>query len=316
MLRHSNTALFFTLLLSACSPEQEVFSDLSGGSIAMDIPADNPVNPEAAALGESLFFDPILSLDSTILCASCHKPALAFADDRAVSPGVDGALSTRNSPSLLNVGYRPYFMREGGVPTLEMQVLVPLQDENEMHHNVVDAVRRINQTGYKNRFVEVYGDTATAYLLVRALANYERTLVDFNRPIDRFISGATSLSPKAYKGGELFYGKAGCVTCHGTVLFSDFSFANNGTPIQHLDDLGRELLTNDPDDRYLFMVPSLKHVLKTAPYMHDGSIGSLTEVVAQYNEGGSGHEYTDGRIEPLGLSATEQEQLVAFLETL
>lgn len=316
-MRHlSRFYLAFTSLLIGCSPEQEVFTDLSGSSIAMDIPADNPVNLEAAALGESLFFDPILSLDSTISCASCHKPDLAFADDRDISPGVDDALSTRNSPSLLNVGYRPYLMREGGVPNLEMQVLVPLQDENEMHHNIIDAVHRINKTGYKNRFEEVYGDSATAYLLVRALANYERTLVDFDRPIDRFISGAMRLSPKAYKGGELFYGKAGCVACHGTVLFSDFSFANNGTPIQHLDDIGRQLLTNDPDDRYLFMVPSLKHVSQTSPYMHDGSIASLSEVLAQYNTGGSGHEYTDGRIQPLGLSKNEIDQLLAFLEAL
>lgn len=316
MLRHSNTAIFFILLLWACSPEQEVFSDLAGGPPAMDIPVDNPINPEASALGEALFFDPILSIDSSISCGSCHKPALAFADDQAVSPGVGGALSTRNSPSLLNVGYRPYFMREGGVPTLEMQVLVPLQDENEMHHNVVDAVRRINESAYKNDFIDVYGDTATAFLLVRALANYERTLVDFDRPIDQFIAGTAQLSHKAYQGGTLFYGKAGCSNCHGGPLFTDFSFSNNGTSIQHASDIGRERLTNNPDDRYLFMVPSLKHVRQTAPYMHDGSMGSLTEVVAQYNAGGSGHEYTDGRIQPLGLTATEQEQLLAFLETL
>jgi len=308
--------LAFAVLLASCSTDQEVFSDLEGGLFEMDIPSDNPINPQAAALGEALFFDPILSLDSSISCANCHKPTHAFADDQAISPGVDGALSTRNSPSLLNVGYRPYFMREGGVPTLEMQVLVPLQDENEMHHNVVDAVRRINQTAYKNDFVDIYGDSATAYLLVRALANYERTLIDFDRPIDRFIAGTSRLSAEAYKGGELFYGKAACANCHSGMLFTDFSFANNGTSIQHPEDLGRQRLTNNPDDKYLFMIPSLKHVSQTSPYMHDGSIASLSDVIAQYNAGGSGHEYTDGRIQPLGLSKIEIAQLLAFLETL
>ncbi len=308
----------FILFLGSCSTDSFVFEGLDATYPEMKFPLDNPANPDAAKLGERLFFDPILSIDSTISCGSCHKPEMGFATNDAVTPGVDGALGKRNSPSLMNVGFQPYFMREGGVPSLEMQVLVPLGDETEMAHNVVDAVRRLNRnTSYRNEFLAVYGDTASPYLLVRALANFERTLVDFSSPFDHFIQGdATALSSKAIRGGKLFYGKAACIQCHSGVLLTDFSFANNGTTIVDSSDYGRELLTNESDDRYVFKTPSLRSVQATAPYMHDGSIASLTDVVEQYNEGGMNHSFTDSRIEPLDLSATEKEQLVAFLESL
>ena len=312
MLRRSSILLFVALL--SCSTEQEPF-DLGTYPI-MEYPVDNPENSEVAALGEALFFDPILSIDSSISCGSCHKPEYAFADHVAISPGVDGGTSTRNSPTLLNVGFHPYFMREGGVPSLEMQVLVPLQEETEMHHNLVDAVARLNASPYKQQFLQTFGDTVTSFNLVRALANYERTLIDFSRPIDYLQLDAQPISDQAYKGGQLFFGKAGCAQCHNGPLFTDFSFANNGTPINFTQDIGKERLTNEESDRYTFMVPSLKHVALTAPYMHDGSIATLQAVIEQYNLGGEGHTYQDARIEPLGLSKKECDQLLAFLEAL
>ena len=310
--------LFIGLILGSCVPDESVFEGLNTTYPVLEYPADNPNNAAAASLGERLFFDPILSVDSSISCASCHKPELGFATNDRVTPGVGGVLGKRNSPSLLNVGFQPYFMREGGVPSLEMQVLVPLGDATEMAHNVVDAVRRLNRnTGYRNEFLTVYGDTASAFLLVRALANFERTLVDFDAPFDHFIQGdATALSNEAIKGGKLFYGKAACVQCHSGVLLTDFGFANNGTAIVDSTDYGRELLTNESGDRYVFKVPSLRRVQITAPYMHDGSVSTLADVVEQYNTGGANHSYTDSRIEPLGLSGSEKAQLVAFLEAL
>lgn len=310
--------LFIGLILWSCVPDESVFEGLNTTYPVLEYPADNPNNAAAASLGERLFFDPILSVDSSISCGSCHKPELGFATNDRVTPGVGGVLGKRNSPSLLNVGFQPYFMREGGVPSLEMQVLVPLGDATEMAHNVVDAVRRLNRnTSYRNEFLTVYGDTASAFLLVRALANFERTLVDFDAPFDHFIQGdATSLSNEAIKGGKLFYGKAACVQCHSGVLLTDFGFANNGTAIVDSTDYGRELLTNESGDRYVFKVPSLRKVQITAPYMHDGSVSTLADVVEQYNTGGANHSYTDSRIEPLGLSGSEKAQLVAFLEAL
>jgi cytochrome c peroxidase len=217
----------------------------------------------------------------------------------------------------MNVGFQPYFMRGGGVPSLEMQVLVPLGDGTEMSHNVVDAVRRLNRNmSYKNEFLTVYGDTASPFLLVRALANFERTLIDFDAPFDHFIQGdASALSSEALKGGELFYGKAACVQCHSGVLLTDLGFANNGTAIMDSSDYGRELLTNESGDRYVFKIPSLRKVKITAPYMHDGSVSTLADVVEQYNAGGANHIFTDSRIEPLDLSVREKAQLVAFLES-
>ena len=310
--------LFIGLILGSCVPDESVFEGLNTTYPVLEYPADNPNNAAVASLGERLFFDPILSVDSSISCGSCHKPELGFATNDRVTPGVGGVLGKRNSPSLLNVGFQPYFMREGGVPSLEMQVLVPLGDATEMAHNVVDAVRRLNRnTGYRNEFLTVYGDTASAFLLVRALANFERTLVDFDAPFDHFIQGdATALSNEAIKGGKLFYGKAACVQCHSGVLLTDFGFANNGTAIVDSTDYGRELLTNESGDRYVFKVPSLRKVQITAPYMHDGSVSTLADVVEQYNTGGANHSYTDSRIEPLGLSGSEKAQLVAFLEAL
>ena len=310
--------LFIGLILWSCVPDESVFEGLNTTYPVLEYPADNPNNTAAASLGERLFFDPILSVDSSISCGSCHKPELGFATNDRVTPGVGGVLGKRNSPSLLNVGFQPYFMREGGVPSLEMQVLVPLGDATEMAHNVLDAVRRLNRnTSYRNEFLTVYGDTASAFLLVRALANFERTLVDFDAPFDHFIQGdATALSNEAIKGGKLFYGKAACVQCHSGVLLTDFGFANNGTAIVDSTDYGRELLTNESGDRYVFKVPSLRRVQITAPYMHDGSVSTLADVVEQYDTGGANHSYTDSRIEPLGLSGREKAQLVAFLEAL
>jgi len=308
----------FILFLGSCSTDSFVFEGLDATYPEMQFPLDNPANPDAAKLGERLFFDPILSIDSTISCGSCHKPEMGFATNDAVTPGVDGALGKRNSPSLMNVGFQPYFMREGGVPSLEMQVLVPLGDETEMAHNVVDAVRRLNRnSSYRNEFLAVYGDTASPYLLVRALANFERTLIDFSSAFDSYINGeGSSLSAEAVKGGQLFYGKANCVECHSGVLLTDFSFANNGSAILDSSDYGRELLTNESDDRYVFKTPSLRYVKQTAPYMHDGSVSTLAAVIDQYNSGGVSHSFTDPRIQPLDLSTAERNQLLAFLEAL
>jgi cytochrome c peroxidase len=308
----------FILFLGSCSTDSFVFEGLDATYPEMQFPLDNPANPDAAKLGERLFFDPILSIDSTISCGSCHKPEMGFATNDAVTPGVDGALGKRNSPSLMNVGFQPYFMREGGVPSLEMQVLVPLGDETEMAHNVVDAVRRLNRnSSYRNEFLAVYGDTASPYLLVRALANFERTLIDFSSAFDSYINGeGSSLSAEAVKGGQLFYGKANCVECHSGVLLTDFSFANNGSAILDSSDYGRELLTNESDDRYVFKTPSLRFVKQTAPYMHDGSVSTLAAVIDQYNSGGVSHSFTDPRIQPLDLSTAERNQLLAFLEAL
>ena len=308
----------FSLALLACAPEpsSELLSELATWP-QMEYPTDNEPDTKKIALGERLFFDPIVSIDSSISCGSCHKEVYGFADDVAISPGVEGRLGKRNSPSLWNVGYQPYFMREGGVPTLEMQVLVPVQEHSEMAFNMVLLAQCLNaNTDYKNDFLEAFGDSASAYTITRALAQYERTLIQEPTAFDEYVRGDNgALSTAAKKGFELFYGKAGCDGCHSGPLMTNFGFYNNGTQTGP-DDYGRAELTLDSADFYLLKVPSLRKVALTAPYMHDGSLLSLRHVLEQYNDGGVGHDYTSDGIAPLNLNESELVALEEFLSTL
>lgn len=316
ILRLSNLAV--SILLASCAPEpsSDLLSELATWP-QMEFPTDNEPDAQKIVLGERLFFDPIVSIDSSISCASCHKEVYGFADDVAISPGVEDRLGKRNSPSLWNVGYQPYFMREGGVPTLEMQVLVPVQEHSEMAFNMVLLAQRLNaNTAYKNDFLEAFGDSASAYTITRALAQYERTLIQEPTAFDEYVKGDNgALSVAAKKGFELFYGKAGCDGCHSGPLMTNFGFNNNGTQIGP-DDYGRAELTLDSADFYLFKVPSLRKVALTAPYMHDGSLASLRDVLEQYNQGGVGHDYTSDGIEPLNLNESELVALEEFLSSL
>jgi len=316
ILRLSNLVAFIVLASCAPEPSSELLSELATWP-QMEYPTDNEPDTQKIALGERLFFDPIVSIDSSISCASCHKEVYGFADDVAISPGVEGRLGKRNSPSLWNVGYQPYLMREGGVPTLEMQVLVPVQEHSEMAFNMVLLAQRLNaNTAYKNDFLEAFGDSASAYTITRALAQYERTLIQEPTAFDEYVRGDNgALSTAAKKGFELFYGKAGCEGCHSGPLMTNFGFYNNGTQIS-TDDYGRAELTLDSLDFYLFKVPSLRKVTLTAPYMHDGSLLSLRDVLEQYNDGGVGHDYTSDAIAPLNLNESELVALEEFLSTL
>ncbi|MGB1112653.1 MAG: cytochrome-c peroxidase [Schleiferiaceae bacterium] len=316
ILRLSN--LVISVVLASCAPEpsSELLSELATWP-QMEYPTDNEPDAQKIVLGERLFFDPIVSIDSSISCASCHKEVYGFADDVAISPGVEGRLGKRNSPSLWNVGYQPYFMREGGVPTLEMQVLVPVQEHSEMSFNMVLLAQRLNaNTAYKNDFLEAFGDSASAYTITRALAQYERTLIQEPTAFDEYVRGDNgALNTAAKKGFELFYGKAGCDGCHSGPLMTNFGFYNNGTQTGS-DDYGRAELTLDSADFYLFKVPSLRKVALTAPYMHDGSLMSIQDVLEQYNDGGVGHDYTSDGIAPLNLNESELVALEEFLSTL
>lgn len=321
----SNTTSPFTLLVATavtaflvgCTKQPTGELDALRNWPQMDYPEDNLPDAQKIALGEQLFKDPILSLDSSISCASCHKTEFALADNVAISPGVQGRLGKRNSPSLLNIGYLPYFMREGGVPTLEMQVLVPIQEHAEMDFNIVLLAERLNQNPtYKAAFQAAFGDSATAYTLTRSLAQYERTLISHEAPVDAYANGdLTALSSSALSGLNLFFGKAACATCHNGPLFTDHSFHNNGTSNSD-GDYGRGDLTLDSADFYTFKVPSLRFVSQTAPYMHAGNLATLDDVLAQYNAGGTGHLYQSDLIAPLNLSESELVDLKAFLEAL
>ena len=282
------------------------------------MPEDNQFTEARWKLGKKLFFDPVMSSDLSVSCASCHKPELAFTDGKRVSEGVALRPGTRNAPSLANVAYHPYYTREGGVPTLEMQILVPIQEHAEFDFNILLVADRLKQdSAYVQESWIAYGREPDPYVITRAIACFERTLISGESRYDEYVRGNRfALNEKELRGMRLFFSdRLACSECHGGFNFTDYGFQNNGLYEQY-EDPGRLRLTNKESDRALFKVPSLRNVAITAPYMHDGSVNNLESVVAHYNEGGKGHVHQSSLVHPLNLTASEQGALVAFLETL
>lgn len=320
LLKAASVAFFFTLF-TACQKEEPVVSspqrlNLPPGFPEVEFPEDNPLTEASWQLGEKLFFETKLSRDSSISCASCHKAEFALADNTPVSPGVDGRLGTRNTPSLFNVAYHPYFTREGGLPTLEMQVLVPIQEHAEMDFNIVDVALRLQQDPEYVRLArEAYDQEVNPFVITRALGVFERTLLSGNSAVDRFERGElTALTAQERRGRDLF-NTLHCTSCHGGFLYTSHAFENNGLDSAYTDP-GRFRLTGDSADLARFKTPSLRLVGQTAPYMHDGRFETLLEVVQHYNTGGANHPNKSELITPLGLTQQEMADLVAFLEVL
>ncbi|WP_417610105.1 cytochrome-c peroxidase [Owenweeksia hongkongensis] len=285
----------------------------------MPFPEDNQFSRERWELGKKLFYDPILSVDNSISCASCHKANLAFADDRDFSPGVENRPGVRNAPSLANVGYHPYYLREGNVPTLEMHVAVPVQEENEFAHNMVLIAELLSADAeYQKMATEAYNREVDPFVITRALATFQRSLISGNSRYDKyhFQGDKTVLSESEKRGMQLFFSeRAKCGSCHGGFNFTDYSFQNNGLDTVYSDP-GRMRLTGLPEDESLFKVPSLRNVEVTAPYMHNGKLQTLMDVVEHYNSGGKNHPNKSDLVKSLGLSQQEKEDLVAFLKSL
>jgi cytochrome c peroxidase len=284
-----------------------------------DFPAGNELTDARWALGKRLFYEPGLSRDSTLSCASCHLPAHAFADVQAFSPGVENRPGTRNAPSLANVAYHPYYTREGGVPTLEMQVLVPIQEHNEFDYNMVLAAQRLSRDStYVRAAQAAYQRPPDAFVITRAIACFERTLISGRGRYDAYIQGENpaALTAEERQGRALFESsRTGCRDCHSGFNFTSYAFENNGLYLEYPDP-GRFRLTGLETDRARFKVPSLRNVARTAPYMHDGSVPTLEAVVDHYDSGGQAHPNKSALLRPLHLSGSEKAALIAFLHTL
>lgn len=284
----------------------------------MQFPADNPYSYESWELGKHLFYDDRLSLNNDISCASCHHQELGFADDNQFSVGDNNAPGTLNSPTLTNVGYNPYFLFAGGVPTLEMQVLVPIQEHNEFNTSILDIVAKLSGDPlYEQLSQKAYKRSFDAFVLTRALANFQRTLVSGNSRFDQFFyQYKPVLSESELRGYELFNGnKANCLVCHSGFNFTNYAFENNGL-YEEYENIGRMLISFDEADRAKFKVPTLRNVAVTAPYMHDGSINTLADVIEHYNNGGANHPNKHPVMQPLGLTAVEKQDLLNFLNSL
>jgi cytochrome c peroxidase len=299
--------------------QQNFASNLPSPFATISFPEDNDYSEERWELGKKLFYDNILSIDSTLSCASCHKSQLSFSDDVSFSKGVKDRDGVRNSPSLANVAFHPYFTREGGVPTLEQQVLVPLQEHNEFDFNIVLAGERIAQDSmYVAMSQKAYNRMPDYYVITRALANFERSLISDNSYFDQyhFETQTDALSNSQKRGMALFYSeKTNCSKCHSGPNFTDYSFENNGL-YEIYPDEGRRRLTQLDADESRFKVASLRNVEVTGPYMHDGSINTLAEVIEHYNSGGKDHPNKSKFIRSLNLTPQEKDELLAFLLSL
>lgn len=282
-------------------------------------PAGNELTEARWLLGKRLFYSLEMSRDRSISCASCHHLSKAFADSVAFSPGVGGAAGVRNTPSLANVAYHPYFTREGGVPTLEQQVGVPIQEHNEFDFNILLIAERLkNDSIFRKMSLEAYSREPDAFVITRAIACFERTILSGQSRYDDWLFRGEheALSQSEKRGKDLFFSKkTDCAACHGGFNFTNYQFENNGL-YKNYPDPGRFRLTENEADRGRFKVASLRNVGLTAPFMHDGSLPTIEAVIEHYNSGGKTHPNKNPLIRPLGLSAKEKADLVAFLKSL
>ena len=276
-----------------------------GLDLYMPVPEENPVTAEKIDLGRRLFNDRRLSRDESISCSSCHDAARAFSDGRSIAIGVFGRQGRRNAPALINRGYGRAFFWDARMPTLEEQVLKPIQDPNEMDLTVDEASSRLG---------------LDAAMMSQALASYVRSILSGDAPYDRFINGDRSaLTSQQQIGLQIFRGKGNCTACHVGPTFSDEKLHNTGvawrstgfTPVaQH------GVFADEGAGTGNFKTPTLREVARTAPYMHDGSLSTLDEVVEFYDDGGRANPNRDPELHALHLTASEKQALIAFLHTL
>jgi cytochrome c peroxidase len=275
------------------------------------------------SLGKKLFSEKILSKDSSISCASCHNPNLAFADTVAFSIGIYGRETKRNTPSVLNMKLRPHFFYDGRAASLEEQALMPIANQDEMGLPIAEAIERLNKNDYyKNEFLKVFKQTPNTKNLAAAFAAFENTLETVNSRYDDWSNNKVKFTKQEERGRQLFVGsKAKCFDCHFTEDFTDDSFKNIGLFNGNLfTDSGRYYVTQKPTDIGKFKVPGLRNIAVTAPYMHNGIFNTLDEVLRFYNnpKGFFPHQINlDPRFnKPLGLTKQEQKDIIAFLNTL
>ncbi len=276
-----------------------------GLDLYMPVPEENPLIAEKVDLGRRLFNDRRLSRDGSIACVSCHDPDRAFSDGRAIAAGVFGRAGRRNAPAIVNRGYGRAFFWDGRAHTLEEQVLEPIQDPNEMDLPVAEAASRVGLTPED---------------VSRALASYVRSILSGDSAYDRFVNGdRTALSAERQTGLQIFRGKGNCTACHVGPNFSDERIHNTGVAWRDPSTGSGQVAGYYADEgagNGTFKTPTLREVARTAPYMHDGSISTLEEVVGFYDAGGRSNPHIDPEIHPLQLSVEEKQAIVAFLKSL
>jgi len=272
-----------------------------------------------AALGRVLFFDPILSKDHSVSCASCHIPERAFADNERFSEGVGGKRTIRNTPTLFNRALGTHFMWDGQADSLEAQALLPIENPLEMDLSLGEAIRRLTESdSHRAAFRKAFGQDPSTELLGRAVAAFVRQIWAGGSRVDHFRTGDRDVISAAERGGLWFFeSRGGCWRCHSGPNFSDESFHNTGVGAEgDLPQPGREAITGNAADRGRFKTPTLRGIALTAPYMHDGGLATLEEVVGFYRGGGHANLALDPRLKPLEMTDEDVANLVAFLRAL
>jgi cytochrome c peroxidase len=312
--------------VAAPAPAQELRGEAAGGSprsvLDLYVPALDgfPLGASTVELGRSLFFDTRLSADGSLACASCHRPERAFAGEGRTSAGVGGREGVRNVPVLINRGYGVRFSWDGRAGSLLEQVLLPITNPLELNVSVDTVVARLaRDPGTSRAFRDALGQPPTRRTLAQALSAYVASITSADAPFDRHFQGDTAaLDPEARRGRALFLGGAGCARCHLGPNLTDERFHVTGVAWRsgRPDDPGRFAVTGDSADLGAFKTPTLREVEHTAPYMHDGSIATLEEVVEFYDRGGIANPRLDRALKPLGLRADQKRALVAFLRSL
>ena len=268
-------------------------------------------------LGKHLFYEKALSRDSSISCATCHKQELAFTDGLSKSIGIRDQEVSRNAPTLTNVFNRPYFLLDGVNPSLEAQTVVPVQEHKEFDFNIHLIIKRLKKN---ELYVELarkgFNSEITAAVYANSIAEFERTLISDNSAYDHYLRGEKqALTPSQHRGKALFFNKLYCAKCHNGKDFTNDGLLNNGLYESYADS-GRMRKTESEVDRAVFRVPTLRNIEVTAPYMHDGSIKTLDEVIDHYAKGGYVHPAKGKDIVPFTLSIDEKNDLIRFLKSL
>lgn len=278
----------------------------------------NPLTEEGFQLGRQLFYDPILSKDSTISCASCHLQATGFTHvDHSLSHGIDGKIGTRNSMTMMNLAWSKTFMWDGGVNHLDVQALNPISSPVEMNETLANIVQKLQKSDqYKSLFFAAFGDeNITGQRVLKALSQFELLLVSSNSKYDKVKRKEAVFTDQEQNGYQLF--KNNCASCHTEPLFTNGNYENNGIPIDTtLNDIGRQRITEKSEDYLKFKVPTLRNIQFTNPYMHDGRFKKLTEVIKHYNSIGNDKNLPKQLQKSMNLTDNERVDLVAFLLTL
>lgn len=282
-------------------------------------PEDNPYSPARAELGRILFFDGRLSANGAVSCAFCHQPDHAFSGNTPLSRGVDGKPGLRHAPTLINCAWDKSQFWDGRAPTLEAQVISPVTNPDEMGMTVDTLVEKIRGIkGYAPLFAAAFGDPGIDFdRIAKAIATFERTIVSGNSAYDRYVAGDKSALTKQQKDGLDFFEKKGeCAECHSGPSFTNEKFANLGIGSAGLHpDPGREAVTGKRGDLGKFKVPTLRDVARRGPYMHDGSVKTLSDVLDVYAKGGLPNPHLDTRLTPFYLDEETRKDVLAFLDS-